>query len=733
MPINIRIDPSYPGKYKALFRDFILKNTFDESEFNDESVYPHIFEEQAYHIVFEYPFKLNHKAPNAEEKEPRIYVLKEQRDGQSQSDVRESKKTLKFTEEGEIHEKRKSKISKIVTKEEFENIKNQPVFQAIRCNSPSGKVSNTVLQNKLGDIDLLDSILILQEDSYANTPQKTLTAFELSIRIIKSLIKFKKNNDKPNHCDIKPENFILGYDGNIWLIDFDALVATGEPPIGTHTLDYVPPEFFSLTSVTKNYDNFSLGMVLKLLWGGFQYSLAEIVKSRLDYYHGCNLEAHYELMKQRKAFIHLLQEIDTTKKANEKDIKYLKTCIEEIDKNIKVDSDTINQIINKIQYEVSEILDDASINNVRNYFNEIKKSIRNFTENIANPYQFDQHKEIINNIQNSLDNMYEDIKNKEKYIKANNAYLKSFLDMKIILDRLIICSDIFQSKIPNNLSNALKLLQGDSEDNIDEALKILSDFNHEILTASFRVRMKDYILFHSFDRQFNDDAAKGQGIKNDIRNIIDGLLDSIPEERMSLEDALEAFKNLQERFLNYHPDFDNNIPIHNHVNTCINDLFGEYLHEELQLVHNWYELKDPNKDTSSETDETVDADSSVIGSEFIGTISTYSVMSDDESIEDGGSEIEVKKDEEPEPEENIFLNQTFFFSPDPNVTSQSLNNNDNQSSPDNKDKKKKKPSPRKIVTSAIGWGVTKLSPRRKQKKETNTDSDNEMTNSKRNR
>ncbi|MBD5129246.1 MAG: serine/threonine protein kinase [Ruminococcaceae bacterium] len=93
--------------------------------------------------------------------------------------------------------------------------------------------------------------------------------YEIALELCVALEEFHKNN--VIHRDIKPSNIILGNDGHIKLIDFDAArikkATVDKDTVFIGTDGFAPPEQFGFAQTDERSDIYALGTTLKLLLG----------------------------------------------------------------------------------------------------------------------------------------------------------------------------------------------------------------------------------------------------------------------------------------------------------------------------------------------------------------------------------------------------------------------------------------------------------------------------------
>ncbi len=152
---------------------------------------------------------------------------------------------------------------------------NREVYEYIRCNPVLGV---PVVKELIEDGDKL---IIIEEYIEGETLSECLNirgvvseeeTLSIIIRLLDILVSFHQNYPPIVHRDIKPSNVILGNNGSVWLIDFNAakFVDSGKTQdtelIGTK--GYAAPEQYGFGSSTERTDVYAVGMLMKeMLYG----------------------------------------------------------------------------------------------------------------------------------------------------------------------------------------------------------------------------------------------------------------------------------------------------------------------------------------------------------------------------------------------------------------------------------------------------------------------------------
>lgn len=137
-----------------------------------------------------------------------------------------------------------------------------------------------VAMREFAGMDLFDLISkLIQDPTFISADQ----CLRISINMMKALKKIHQLGVM--HNDIKPENIIVDHlSGDVNIIDFGCADYAGDQPINAYqgTKRYAAPEMDDgKAMVTKAADVYSLGLSLRLLWGGlFDELNIDTIKAR---------------------------------------------------------------------------------------------------------------------------------------------------------------------------------------------------------------------------------------------------------------------------------------------------------------------------------------------------------------------------------------------------------------------------------------------------------------------
>lgn len=120
----------------------------------------------------------------------------------------------------------------------------------------------------------------LYDVSFSNLEQKIICM----IKILDAVNKIHKK--EIIHCDLKPQNILVGKNYDIKIIDFGISVIKGKQEIINYgSLNYCSPEQLNKKNVTNQSDIYSLGIILyKMLMGKLPYERNESnLRDKIDY------------------------------------------------------------------------------------------------------------------------------------------------------------------------------------------------------------------------------------------------------------------------------------------------------------------------------------------------------------------------------------------------------------------------------------------------------------------